>query len=209
MKLLISRASKNPVNPDPAKMLSASPVILSTKRLLLRELTPAMFNNLFLRKTKQEIMEYLNLKTDQEYTDMEERYTKGITTYFQDFKGFHLIDKATNKVIGHCDYHTWVPGHRRAEIGYAITNEKYKNKGLMKEALESILTFGFGQMNLFRVEAVITTYNTPSLQLMQHFGFQREGLLRNHYLVDEHLVDTYIYSLLKPEFEAWKRKHNV
>jgi len=188
-------------------MPSASPIVLSTERLLLRELTPAIFNDLFLKSTKKEIMAYLNLKTKQEYADMEERYTKGITTYFHDFKGFHLIDRQSNQIIGHCDYHTWVPGHRRAEIGYAITNEKYKNQGLMTEALESILTFGFEHMNLFRVEALIPTFNTPSRNLVQHFNFKREGLLRNYYLVDGFLEDTAIFSLLKPEFEEWQAKH--
>ena len=190
-------------------MPSASPIVLSTERLLLRELTPAIFNDLFLKSTKKEIMAYLNLKTKQEYADMEERYTKGITTYFHDFKGFHLIDRQSNQIIGHCDYHTWVPGHRRAEIGYAITNEKYKNQGLMTEALESILTFGFEHMNLFRVEALIPTFNTPSRNLVQHFNFKREGLLRNYYLVDGFLEDTAIFSLLKPEFEEWQTKNKA
>ncbi|WP_276497436.1 GNAT family N-acetyltransferase [Pontibacter litorisediminis] len=188
-------------------MFSASPLILTTKRLLLRELTPAIFNQLFLKKTKEEIMAYLHLQTDQQFEEMEERYTKGITTYFHDFKGFHLLLRDTKQVIGHCDYHTWVPGHRRAEVGYAITDKKYKNQGLMTEALESILTFGFRQMDLYRVEALIAPYNTPSLQLVQHFDFQREGLLRNHYLVNGQLEDSVLFSLLKPEFEAWLAKH--
>lgn len=187
-------------------MLSASPVVLTTKRLLLRELTPAIFNQLFLRKTKEEIMAYLHLQTDKQFEEMEERYTKGITTYFHDFKGFHLLDRETKQVIGHCDFHTWVPGHRRAEVGYAMSNPKYKNKGLMTEALETILTFGFRQMDLYRVEALIADYNTPSLQLVQHFGFKREGLLRNHYLVGDQLEDSIMFSLLKPEFEEWQAR---
>nr|WP_304608529.1 GNAT family protein [Pontibacter anaerobius] len=173
---------------------------------MLRELTPAIFNQLFLKKTKPEIMEYLHLQTDQQFEEMEERYTKGITTYYHDFKGFHLLDRETKQVIGHCDFHTWVPSHRRAEVGYAIKNEKYKNKGLMTEALESILTFGFRQMNLYRVEALIADYNTPSLQLVQHFGFKREGLLRNHYKVNGQLEDSIMFSLLKPEFEEWEAR---
>ncbi|GAB3819847.1 GNAT family protein [Pontibacter rugosus] len=169
-----------------------SPTILTTNRLLLREITPALFNQLFLAKTKQEIMDYLYLKNDDEFEEMEERYVKGITTYYTDFKGFYLLDKETNKVIGRCDYHTWVPG-RRAEIGYTIMNEQYKNKGLMKEALERILTFGFEQMNLYRVEALVSPANTPSLQLVEHFGFKREGLLRNNYMQKGVLEDSILF----------------
>ncbi|WP_299758102.1 GNAT family protein [uncultured Pontibacter sp.] len=187
-------------------MFSASPIVLTTERLLLRELTPAIFNQLFLKKTKQEIMAYLSLQTDEQFEEMEERYTKGITTYYHNYKGFHLLDRSTKKVIGHCDYHTWIPSHCRAEIGYAITDSKYKNKRLMTEALESILTFGFRQMDLYRVEALVADYNTPSLQLVRHFGFKREGLLRNHYQVNGQLEDSIMFSLLKPEFEEWQAK---
>ncbi|AKD03786.1 GNAT family protein [Pontibacter korlensis] len=185
-------------------MFNASPIILSTKRLLLRELSPTIFNQLFLKKTKQEIMDYLHLKTEQDFEEMEERYTKGITTYYTDYKGFQLLDRDTHQVIGHCDFHTWVPSHRRAEIGYAMTDEKYKNKGLMQEALESILTFGFSQMDLYRVEAFVAPGNTPSLQLVQHFSFKQEGLVRNRYQISGQMQDTLLFSLLKPEFEEWQ-----
>lgn len=164
-------------------MFSTSPTVLTTERLLLRELTPEIFNQLFLTKTRPQIMEYLHLRSDQEFEDMEERYTKGWSSFFSTFKGFHLLDRETNRVIGQCDYHTWVPGHRRAEIGYTILEDSYKNKGLMTEALESILNFGFEQMNLYRVEALVSPKNTASQKLVKRFGFQEEGLLRKHYQI--------------------------
>ncbi|MDX5438277.1 MAG: GNAT family N-acetyltransferase, partial [Pontibacter sp.] len=160
-----------------------SPTLLYTRRLLLRELTPAIFNQLFLQKSKDEIMNYLHLRSDAEYEEMEERYSKGITTFFHSYKGFHLLDRETKAIVGRCDYHTWVPAHRRAEIGYTLLEDSYKNKGLMKEALASILTFGFEQMNLYSVEALVMKDNIPSLKLMKHFGFRQEGLLRNHPMV--------------------------
>ncbi|GHA53824.1 GNAT family N-acetyltransferase [Pontibacter akesuensis] len=183
-----------------------SPTVLTTDRLQLRELTPEIFNQLFVTRTKAQIMDYLGLKSDEEFADMEERYVKGLTTYYTTFKGFHLIDPETQQVIGNCDFHTWVRSHRRAEIGYNLFDDTYKNKGLMKEALARILTFGFEEMELYRVEALIATYNIPSLQLVQHFGFKREGLLRNHYNVKGVLEDSVAFSLLKPEFEDWQAK---
>ncbi|GAA4461501.1 hypothetical protein GCM10023093_06270 [Nemorincola caseinilytica] len=57
----------------------------------------------------------------------------------------------------------------------------YRNKGYMTEAMQAVIAHGFGQMGLNRIEAFVGTRNEPSLRLMQHFGFTKEGLLRSHY----------------------------
>ncbi|WP_242916868.1 GNAT family N-acetyltransferase [Pontibacter liquoris] len=186
---------------------STPPLLLETKRLYLRELTPALYKELFTTQRKPAIMAYLGLHTDQEYKEAEIRFTKGATTFFSTFKLFHLLDKASHQVIGRCDYHTWVPTHRRAEVGYVITSEAFKNRGLMAEALEAVLACGYEHMNLYRVEAMVSPKNTPSMQLLQHFGFKKEGLLRNHYMVEDVLEDSVVYSLLKPEFADWQQQH--
>ncbi|WP_347158519.1 GNAT family N-acetyltransferase [Pontibacter chitinilyticus] len=188
---------------------TSTPTLLETPRLYLRELTPKLQRELFRTKTKQEIMEYLGLRTEQEYKEAVWKYNKGMTTFYSKFKHFYLLDKSNGKIIGRCDYHTWVPSHKRAEVGYVISSEIHKSRGLMTEALEAVLQFGFTNMDLYRVEAMASPKNIPSLQLLQHFGFQREGLLRNHYMVNSVLEDSVAFSLLKPEFEAWQQQHRT
>jgi [ribosomal protein S5]-alanine N-acetyltransferase len=186
-------------------MLSLPPsTILETERLYLRELTPATYTHLFRTCGEQEIKAYLGLESTDELREAKKRYKEGMTTYFTTFRHFHLLDKENEQVIGRCDFHTWVPSHKRAEVGYAMTSKAHKNKGLMTEALRAVLTFGFEHMDLYRVEALVSPKNTPSLQLLKRYGFTKEGLLRNHYMVDGVLEDSLIFSLLKPEFEEWQ-----
>ena len=187
-------------------MLSAlpPPILLETERLFLRELTPDIYSRLFMSCTEREIKSYLGLANTAEYKEAKRRFDEGTTTYFTSFKNFHLLDKSSNSVIGCCDFHTWVPTHQRAEIGYTMTSEAHKNKGLMTEALRAVLTFGFEHMGLYRVEALASPRNVPSLQLLKRYGFKKEGLLRNHYMVNDVLEDSVLFSLLRPEFEALK-----
>ena len=180
------------------------PILLETERLLLRELTPDLYSRLFRSCSKQEIKAYLGLATAAEYEEAKRRFDEGMTTYFTSFQNFHLLDKQGRQVIGRCDFHTWVPTHRRAEIGYTITSEAHKNKGLMTEALRAVLSFGFEKMGLYRVEALVSPRNVPSLQLLKRYDFKKEGLLRNHYMVNNVLEDSVMFSLLRPEFEALK-----
>lgn len=71
----------------------------------------------------------------------------------------------------------------------------------MTEAMKAILHYGFEVMRLHRMEAFIGPDNFPSLKLVQRFGFQKEGVLREHYQVDGRMEDSVAYGLLRHEFE--------
>ncbi|MFD3001739.1 GNAT family N-acetyltransferase [Pontibacter toksunensis] len=181
-----------------------SPTILATERLHLRELTPEMYDTLFQSCSEREIKAYLGLNSDAEFREARRRHEQGTTTYFVSFKHFQLLHKQEGDLIGRCDFHTWVKAHRRAEVGYTMTSEAHKNKGLMTEALRAVLSFGFEKMDLYRIEALASPQNTPSLQLLNRYGFQKEGYLRSHYMVNGGLEDSVLFSLLLPEFEKLK-----
>ena len=176
-------------------------VILETERLYLRELSPAVYNYLFTEYNNSKIAEYMGLSTSKEVELEREKYSLGLVTYYATFRSFHLLDKQTGRVLGKCGYHTWVPTHRRAEIGYELFADADKGKGYMKEALGSILKYGFEHMDLYRIEAFIASYNIPSAKLLNHYGFTVEGNARGHYVVDGVNEDSLFLSLLLPEFE--------
>ncbi|MCJ8164502.1 GNAT family N-acetyltransferase [Pontibacter sp. E15-1] len=178
-----------------------APTLLETERLFLRELTPESYTQLFQSASDREIKKYLGLASVTEFREAKRRFEDGMTTYYTSFRNFHLLDKTDLRVIGRCDFHTWVPTHKRAEVGYTITSAAHKNKGLMTEALQAVLAYGFGKMDLYRVEALASPKNVPSLQLLKRYNFSKEGLLRNHYMVNGVLEDSLLFALLRPEFE--------
>ncbi|TCJ13974.1 N-acetyltransferase [Flaviaesturariibacter flavus] len=133
------------------------------------------------------------------------RHEGGMETYRSTFRYFHLIEKASGHVIGSCGFHNWYPEHRRAEIGYALTQEEAKGKGLMREALTRVLQHGFEDLGLERVEALIGADNEPSLALARGAGFVPEGRLRRHWNVAGVLHDSLVFGLLKSEWEEKSR----
>ncbi|MFD2514904.1 GNAT family N-acetyltransferase [Pontibacter locisalis] len=186
-----------------------TPLILQTDRMYLRELSPEMYGYLFSHITDDEISTYFGFKTEKELEAEKEKFQKGYATYFFSFKIFHLLDKQDNRMLGMCGFHTWVPKHRRAEVGYNLLNDADKGKGLMKEALGAVLAYGFEHMNLYRVEALLAEYNVPSLKLLKYYGFKKEGTVRGHYIVDEVNEDSALYSILLPEFEQLKEQETA
>ncbi|MDR6749032.1 RimJ/RimL family protein N-acetyltransferase [Bacillus pumilus] len=48
----------------------------------------------------------------------------------------------------------------------------------MKEAIAAVLRYGFQEMKLNRIEAIIDPENTSSIKLVEMLYFVKEGLLR-------------------------------
>jgi [ribosomal protein S5]-alanine N-acetyltransferase len=172
---------------------------IETERLILRKLSPDDYIYVFENYSEQEIKQFLGHKSEEEFLNEKNKYQKGYATYNRSFEYFQLIEKTSNQIIGSCGLHNWYPDHRRAELGYSITNENFKRKGMMSEALKAIISHGFNKMNLHRIEALIGPENTPSLKLMEKYEFIKEGVLREHYFMDEKFENSIIFSKLKSD----------
>ncbi len=173
---------------------------LETPRLFLRKVTMDSYDDIF-RESVAEQMKFFGARTDKDLEVWVNRYEGGMTTFNKKFLIFHLIDKEAMINIGWCGYHTWYTDHDRAELGYVMENKAYRQRGLMGEALELIIRYGFEKMNLNRIEAFTFYENIASTKLLLRFGFQKEGVMREHYVANGIAEDSVIYSLLKSEFK--------
>ncbi|MGV3697560.1 GNAT family N-acetyltransferase [Flavobacterium sp.] len=173
---------------------------IETPRLILKSITPKLIHELFNTKTKEEIKSYFGFDDNgfEHYRDMHE---KGMETHRISIFLFLLVDRQTNLPIGECGFHTWAASHNRAEVFYNMRDENAKRKGLMTEALEAVLKFGFTELKLHRVEALIADGNEPSKRLLLRYGFSKEGTMREDYVVNGINEDSDCYSLLKWEWE--------
>jgi ribosomal-protein-alanine N-acetyltransferase len=178
-----------------------SQVVLETERLILKEVNPEIIDYIFTQWRDEDIMRYMGLQTEEQLAVDKEKQQGGYVTYRIKLKGFLFVLKETNEAIGASHYHTWQPMHSRAEIGYAIYKEEYKNKGYMKEGVKAILDYGFKEMGLNRVEAMIGSANIPSIKLVKSFGFVQEGVMREHYCKNGAIQDSICFSLLKREYK--------
>jgi ribosomal-protein-alanine N-acetyltransferase len=171
-----------------------------TLRLILKSLTPAIIHELFETKSKEEIICYFGFD-ETSYAHYKEMHENGMETHRISIFVFLLIEKESGLPIGECGFHTWNALHRRAEVFYNMRDQNSKRKGYMTEALEAVLQYGFIELNLHRIEALIDALNEPSLRLLLRNGFSKEGTVREDYLVNGKNEDSDCYSLLKWEWE--------
>lgn len=170
---------------------------LETERLLIRVSPEACYKQAFESLSDGELKLAFGITSDTGLTAEKYKIANGITNYRTSLVFFHLMDKISKVVVGSFAFHNWFPMHRRSEIGYAMNDEEYKNRGYMKEAFPAILNFGFEQMNLNRMEAFIHPDNIPSQRLVLAHNFTKEGVLSQHYFSNEVYGDSIAFGRLR------------
>ena len=171
--------------------------IISTNRFTLRKITPEVYNFIYDEYSDQECIKFLGLNNSEELRIEKEKFTKGLSSYDRTFLFFQLIEKKSKTVIGMCGFVRHYPAHFRAEFGYALYNDEFKNRGYMNEVAHVIIDYGFEKMALHRIEAMVGLSNTPSLNIITKLGFEKEGIMKQHFLRNEIFEDSVVFSLIR------------
>ncbi len=87
------------------------------------------------------------------------------------------------------------------EIGYGIA-QNFQGLGLGKAAVTAFVDDIFQKTLLRRLIALVAESNLASCRLLTTLGFQREGLLREHFLINSKPTNQICFGLLKSEWDA-------
>jgi RimJ/RimL family protein N-acetyltransferase len=109
--------------------------------------------------------------------------------------------KATDGTIGAIGLHQINYLHRNAEIGCWL-GRPFRGRGLMQEAMQALLKHAFTTLKLKRVSAQVFVGNVASMRMVRRCGFTREGCLRANLLQRNRWRTSYIYSILREEFQV-------
>jgi [ribosomal protein S5]-alanine N-acetyltransferase len=185
---------------QPSQPLPYFPII-ETERLILRQLTfddtDFIFQHFSDPNVSQYLMDELPL-TDR--AGAEEIIRFYLEPEGKTYNRWGMVHKTDHRLIGTIGFHKWSKTNLRAEIGYDLS-PAWWGKGYMSEALGAVLRNGFERMGLNRIEALVYTGNARSNHLLERFGFNQEGLLREYYGLNGTFNDHYLYALLRKD---WK-----
>jgi [ribosomal protein S5]-alanine N-acetyltransferase len=114
--------------------------------------------------------------------------------------GFALVDKNTNRVIGSINLHKR-PVFRNYELGYSLSHD-YWGQGLMSEAVQAMLEYGFTTLKARRIFAKTNVTNKRSQRVlikqgMKHYKFKPQDMRR----YDGTIIDMDYFELTK---EQWR-----
>jgi ribosomal-protein-alanine N-acetyltransferase len=77
---------------------------------------------------------------------------------------------------------------------------QYNGQGIVTEAIKVVLEYGFEELNMHSIEAVIDPDNVASERVLQKNGFVKEAHILENELWNGKFWDTVIYSILKRNF---------
>jgi len=92
---------------------------------------------------------------------------------------FSIAWKETDQVIGQIGLHP-NKEHNHAELGYVLA-EPFWGRGLMTEAIETILPYGFEVCKFHKIYATHYVDNPASGKCLIKAGLKLEGELKEHY----------------------------
>ncbi len=88
-----------------------------------------------------------------------------------------------------------------AEIGYGIA-ETHHNQGIATAAVQLLVEKVFNETKLRKLMAFVHDKNCASRRVLEKLGFQQEGFLREHYIINGQAENEILYCLLKHEWDA-------
>ncbi|KAF2518002.1 GNAT family N-acetyltransferase [Flavobacterium foetidum] len=172
--------------------------VVETERLLLDRVTDSDVKEVFQLRSNPETMKYIprplvtNHEGALEHIKMiNDKIEENICINW----GIRL--KGSPKLLGIIGFYRMQPENYRSEIGYML-NPDFHGKGIITEAVKKLIKFGFEELKLHSIEAVIDPENTASEKVLQKCGFVKEAHFKESDFWDGKFLDKVIYSLLEP-----------
>lgn len=94
----------------------------------------------------------------------------------------------------------WANGNGFIRLGIGAAEDRRKGYG--SQVLGMLLRYSFGELNLYRVTAVVPAYNEGAIRLFQKFGFMEEVRRRKAIHRDGEFWDLVSFGLLNAEWRA-------
>ena len=177
--------------------------VLSTERIILRRIVKADADDFFLLRSDKNVMQFIGRPLAKTIDDAIELINvidgllvnnNGIT--------WAITLKNENVLVGTIGLWRIIKEHYRAEIGYLL-HPALQGKGLMQEAIEKVLDYGFRNIGLHSIEAIVTAGNMSSVKLLERNHFIREAYFKEDYFYNGAFLDSMVYSLLTSIKNKW------
>lgn len=169
--------------------------IVETKNLTLRRMTPEDTEDIYQMRKDPRMIEFTDSKLDvnrEETNSYLEKINRGVD------EGKWIIwaieHKSSKKVIGSISIWNMDSEQKSAELGYGIIPE-YQNKGFMKEALASVVEYGFEVMNLNTLDAYTEEKNINSIKLLETCKFVEVNKVDDKGLYSERIYHLIVFRL--------------
>lgn len=173
---------------------------LETETLLLQELQPGHAADILNHFSALAVTRYLDVKGLETLGEAEELITL-LARRFQHERSIRwgVSQKGCRRIIGTCGYNTWSKRKFQAELGYDLS-PAYWRRGIMTEAVQAVIRFGFTKMDLQKIEALVLPENVASEAFLESLGFDWEARVREFQVSTGQFAHMTVFALKKHQW---------
>ena len=175
--------------------------VLDSPRLTLRRPLLSDAADIFEMRSDPEVMRYIPRPLAKNHEDVH-----ALLKMLDDFVekneriNWAIEWKETGQVIGLIGFVNIHPEHFRGEVGYSLTRAWHR-KGIMREALATVVNYGFDTMKFHSIEAILDAENNASAKLLEDAGFTKEAYFREDFFHDGAFRNSIHYGLLQSDYQ--------
>lgn len=129
--------------------------------------------------------------------DDEARAMGNNTSYTAGEYQFAIETIAERRFIGKCGFVKINWKNRLGELAILIGEPQMHGKGYGTDAIQTLCKFGFDELNLHKIKAVVFDFNEAALRCYEKCGFVREGLLKQEIYREGAYHDVVMMGLIK------------
>jgi ribosomal-protein-serine acetyltransferase len=129
-------------------------------------------------------------------------YIENCELLYEQGKEVSFVIISDETVVGRIGLHHINIQNKSAAIGYWLT-KKAEGKGIIIRSCKALITYGFHELSLHRIEIKAAVDNVRSQAIPVKLNFVKEGILREAELVNNKFLNLILYSMLNSE---WKEK---
>jgi RimJ/RimL family protein N-acetyltransferase len=120
---------------------------------------------------------------------------------------FAIVETGKGKVVGSTRYLNVRPEHRSLEIGWTWLGQDWQRTGINTQVKLLLLSHAFERLGCVRVEFKTDSRNDRSQRALERIGASREGVLRNHMIVQgDYVRDSVFFSVIDREWPQVKER---
>lgn len=115
------------------------------------------------------------------------------------------VETPDGRLVGLTRYMRMNAAHRRLEIGGTFYAQSVQRSGVNTEAKLLLLGHAFEAMGCNAVQIRTDWFNKRSQAAIERLGAKRDGVLRNHQVMDGRIRDIVVYSIIAGEWPGVQR----
>jgi RimJ/RimL family protein N-acetyltransferase len=123
---------------------------------------------------------------------------------------YAIVERASGRAVGYASYLRIMPRDRVIEVGSILFTPALQRTRAATEAMYLMARHAFDGLGYRRYEWKCNALNAPSRRAAARFGFQFEGIFRQHMIVKGRSRDTAWFAMLdrdwpaiRAAYEAW------